>query len=129
MQWTLVGTIMYATSLAFTKLSILLFYLRLSPHTWFRLSVWGLAATVVVYVTVYDLISIFGCRPIAASWDLRLAPTATCMDQLTKYMALSILNIIIDVLTLALPIPIVARLQIARRQKISVCAIFATGIL
>ncbi|KAJ4383995.1 hypothetical protein N0V86_000839 [Didymella sp. IMI 355093] len=49
------------------------------------------------------------------------------MDQLTKYMALSILNIIIDVFTLGLPIPIIARLQMPRRQKISVRAIFATG--
>lgn len=120
---------MYATSLAFTKLSILLFYLRLSPHTWFRILVYILAVTVVVYATVYDLISIFGCRPLAASWDLRLISSATCMDQLTKYMALSILNIIIDVFTLVLPIPIIARLQMPRRQKISVCAIFATGSL
>ena len=82
---------------------------------------------VVIYATVYDLVSIFGCRPIAATWDLRLVPGATCLDQLTKYMALSVLNIIIDVLTLILPIPIVVRLQMPRRQKITVCAIFATG--
>ncbi|KAJ8110395.1 hypothetical protein OPT61_g6750 [Boeremia exigua] len=126
-KWTLAGITLYATSLAFTKLSILLFYLRLSPHRWFRVLVWTLAVVVVVYVAVYNLISIFGCRPIAATWDLRLMESATCMDQLTEYMALSILNIIIDVLTLVLPIPIIARLQMPRMQKISVCAIFATG--
>ena len=84
------------------------------------MSVQVLVATVIVYVTVYDLISIFGCRPIAVSWGLRLVPSATCMDQLTKYMALSVLNTIIDVLTLELSIPIIARLQMPRRQKISV---------
>ncbi|KAF1933885.1 uncharacterized protein M421DRAFT_388187 [Didymella exigua CBS 183.55] len=49
------------------------------------------------------------------------------MDQLTKYMALSILNIIIDVFTLVLPITVTERFQMPRIQKISVCAIFATG--
>jgi hypothetical protein len=49
------------------------------------------------------------------------------MNQLTKYMALSVLNIVIDVITLVLPIPVVARLQMSRRRKITVCGIFATG--
>ncbi|KAL6161822.1 hypothetical protein ACJQWK_08444 [Exserohilum turcicum] len=66
-KWTLVGTILYATSLAFSKLSILLFYRRLSPHTWFRRCVWLLIAIVVLYATVYNFISIFGCTPIAAT--------------------------------------------------------------
>jgi hypothetical protein len=78
-------------------------------------------------LTVYDLISIFGCRPLAASSDLRLLSSATCIDQLTKYIALSVLNIIYDVFTLVLPLPVIARLQMPLRQKLSVCAIFATG--
>lgn len=49
------------------------------------------------------------------------------MNQLTKYMALSVLNIIIDVATLALPIPIIVGLQMPMRQKITICRIFGTG--
>ncbi|KAF2640115.1 hypothetical protein P280DRAFT_452571 [Massarina eburnea CBS 473.64] len=124
---TLSNTIFYATSLAFTKVSILLFYLRLSPHIWFRVLVRILLGIVVTYAIVYDLLSIFACKPIAASWDLRLAPTATCIDTLTKYMALSVLNIIIDVFTLVLPIPVVVGLQMSVRQKISIILIFLTG--
>ncbi|RYN50785.1 hypothetical protein AA0114_g5830 [Alternaria tenuissima] len=126
-KWTLVGIILYATSLAFSKLSILLFYLRLSPQKGFRTLVHMLIACVIVYATVYDLVSTFGCRPIAATWDLTRLPGAVCMNQLTKYMALSVLNIVIDVITLVLPIPVVARLQMSRRRKITVCGIFATG--
>ncbi|CAN9197694.1 unnamed protein product [Alternaria alternata] len=126
-KWTLVGTILYATSLAFSKLSILLFYLRLSPQKGFRTLVHMLIACVIVYATVYDLVSTFSCRPIAATWDLTRLPGAVCMDQLTKYMALSVLNTVIDVITLVLPIPVVARLQMSRRRKITVCGIFATG--
>jgi hypothetical protein len=120
-------TISYATSLAFTKISILLFYLRLSPARWFRFLVWTLIAIVITYAVVYDVMSIFGCKPLAASWDLRLMPTAKCVDTFTKYMALSVLNIIIDIFTLILPMPVVVPLQMSIRQKISICAVFATG--
>jgi hypothetical protein len=120
-------TISYATSLAFTKISILLFYKRLSPAKWFHTLIWTLVGIVVIYVVVYDLLSIFGCKPIAASWDLRLAPAAKCVDLLTKYMALSVLNIIIDIFTLILPIPVVVPLQMSWRQKISIILVFATG--
>jgi hypothetical protein len=54
-------------------------------------------------------------------------PEASCLDQFTKYMALSVLNIIIDALTLALPIPVIAGLQMSKRRKLSICGIFATG--
>ncbi|KAF2632806.1 hypothetical protein BU25DRAFT_427630 [Macroventuria anomochaeta] len=95
-KWTLAGTILYATSLAFTEVSILFFYLRLAPHRWYRSLVWILLTVVVAYATAYVTVSVFGCKPIAASWDLRLAHEASCLDQYTKYMALSVLDIVID---------------------------------
>ncbi|KAF2021460.1 hypothetical protein BU24DRAFT_487875 [Aaosphaeria arxii CBS 175.79] len=124
---TLVGTIFYATSLAFTKISILCFYLRLSPQAWFRWLVWTLIGIVTTYAVVYNLLSIFACWPLAATWDATLMPTAKCIDPLTKYVALSILNIIIDVFTLVLPIPVIAPLHMGLKQKITVCLLFATG--
>jgi hypothetical protein len=119
----------YSLSLAFSKISILLLYLRLSPVRWFRVLVWLLLCVVVTYALVYNIISVFGCRPIAATWDLKLLASAKCMDQLTKYMALSILNIIIDVFELLLPIPVVLPLQMPLKQKLSICLVFATGVL
>ncbi|KAF2650158.1 hypothetical protein K491DRAFT_697546 [Lophiostoma macrostomum CBS 122681] len=124
---TLAGTMVYSLSLAFSKMSILFLYLRLSPQRWFRILVWTLLGVVVTYAVIYNLISLFGCRPIAATWDLSQLPDAKCLDQLTKYMALSILNIIIDVFELILPIPVVVPLQMSTRQKISICLVFATG--
>jgi hypothetical protein len=84
--YTLAGTMVYSLSLAFSKISILFLYLRLSTVRWFRILVWILLGIVVSYAVIYNLISLFGCKPIAASWDLSLAPTAKCLDQLTKYM-------------------------------------------
>ena len=119
----------YSLSLAFSKISILFLYLRLSTVRWFRILVWILLGIVVSYAVIYNFMSVFGCKPIAATWDLSLLATAKCFDQLTKYLALSILNIIIDVLELILPIPIVLPLQMSNKQKFSVCLVFATGVL
>jgi len=119
----------YSLSLAFSKISILFLYLRLSTARWFRILVWILLGVVVTYALIYNLMSVFGCQPIAATWDLTQLPGATCLDQLTKYLALSILNIIIDVFELVLPIPVVLPLQMATKQKVSICFMFATGIL
>lgn len=71
----------------------------------------------------------FGCRPLAASWDVKLLSSANYIDQLTRYMALSVLDIVIDVFTLVLPIRVIAWLQMPLRQKIGICAIFATASL
>lgn len=127
--YTLAGTMVYSLSLAFSKISILFLYLRLSTVQWFRILVWMLLGVVVSYAIIYNFVSFFGCRPIPATWDMTLRATADCMDDYVKYMALSVLNIVIDVFELALPIPIVLPLQMSNRQKISVCLMFATGIL
>lgn len=97
--YTLAGTMVYSLSLAFSKISILFLYLRLSTVRWFRILVWILLGIVISYAVIYNLMSLFGCKPIAATWDLSLAPTAKCLDQLTKYEALSILNIIVCIMT------------------------------
>lgn len=125
-QFTICATICYALSISFSKLSILAFYLRLSPARWFRMLVWCLIGFVSAYSIAYFLVNIFGCSPITASWDLSIE-NKTCVDTLTSYMVLSIANIIMDCCTLALPVPVVLPLQMARRQKISLILLFGMG--
>lgn len=88
--------------------------------------VWSLIALVSVYSVAYFFLSIFGCSPVEASWDLSIVEP-TCVDKLTLYMVLSIANIVMDFCTLALPVPVVLSLQMATRQKISLLLLFATG--
>ncbi|ROT41304.1 hypothetical protein SODALDRAFT_376997 [Sodiomyces alkalinus F11] len=119
--YTVCATITYSLSVSFSKLSILAFYLRLSPARWFRLLVWALMGAISAYSVAYVLISIFT----SAAPQSGLAGTSP----LTSYMVLSVANIVMDVCTLALPIPVVAPLQMARRQKLSLLLLFATGVL
>jgi hypothetical protein len=102
--------------------------LRLSPQPWFRRCTYALIAASVTYSLVYVLINIFSCLPVNAGWD-RNVQNSVCLDVWSAYYALSILNIILDVFTLLLPIPVVVSLQMEKRQKISLLLLFTTGAL
>ncbi|KAF6828494.1 integral membrane protein [Colletotrichum plurivorum] len=126
-QYGTCTTMTYSLTVILAKLSLLFLYLRLSPDRTFRIMVMSLIGIVIAYSVSYQLLSLFGCRPVYASWDAEALKTATCVDKETVYMVLSIANIIMDVVILVLPMRIVIPLQMARRQKASVILLFATG--
>ncbi|KAI4599509.1 hypothetical protein KJ359_001952 [Pestalotiopsis sp. 9143b] len=128
MTYNIIGAGTYSISIMFSKLSILFFYLRLSPQVWFRWSIYILSSANIVYSLVYVFINIFPCNPIQAGWDFSIE-TSTCLDPWAAYWALSILNIIMDVATLLLPVPVILPLQMERRQKVSLILLFAAGAL
>ncbi|KAK1856048.1 integral membrane protein [Colletotrichum chrysophilum] len=120
-------TMTYSLTVVLAKLSLLFLYLRLCPDQSFRIVVMTLIGIVTAYSIAYQLLSLFGCRPVYASWDAVALKTASCVDKETVYMVLSIANIIMDIVILMLPLKIVIPLQMARRQKASVILLFATG--
>lgn len=90
--------------------------------------VYGLIGAVSCYSVIYVFFNIFPCRPVAAAWDLNIGESR-CVDAWNAYYALSILNILMDVATLVLPVPVVVGLNISARHKVSLILLFATGIL
>lgn len=62
------------------------------------------------------------------SWDVTITE-GTCIDRPAIYIATAVANIVSDVMIFSLPIPIVVKLQIPRRQKIGLFFIFAVGSL
>lgn len=56
--------ILYAVETGFTKVSLILFYLKLSPQKRWKWSVYGALFLVVGYNTTIFSAVIFGCRPI-----------------------------------------------------------------
>ncbi|KAK7936159.1 hypothetical protein PG985_001654 [Apiospora marii] len=126
--YAVIETCFYTLSVGAAKLSILCFYLQLSPVEWFRWSTISLMGAVTVFSITYACVNLFPCRPVAASWNPNITD-AVCLDTWGGYLALSILNILIDVATLAIPIPILLPLQITVRQKISLIALFGAGAI
>ncbi|RYP13069.1 hypothetical protein DL767_010942 [Monosporascus sp. MG133] len=127
LKWTIPVHIFYMLSTDLAKISLLFFYLQLSPDLKYGILIRSLVAAFTLYALVYALISIFACRPIYASWDLTAMHTATCVDKGKFFLAASIANVIMDLVILILPLPIVLPLQIPWRQKVSLMLLFATG--
>ncbi|KAH7129585.1 hypothetical protein B0J13DRAFT_645576 [Dactylonectria estremocensis] len=127
LKWTIPVNIFYMLSSYLAKISLLFFYLRLCPERNYRILVHTLVVCFVLYAVIYALISVFGCQPISASWDLAVQATGKCVDKFGFFLAASVANVVMDLVILLLPLRIVMPLQILRRQKISLLLLFATG--
>ncbi|KAF4987656.1 hypothetical protein FGRMN_10247 [Fusarium graminum] len=127
LKWTIPVNIFYMLSSDLAKISLLFFYLRLSPERSFRLVIQTLIGLFALYALIYAMISLFGCRPIKASWDLAAQATGECVDKFGFFLAASVANVVMDLVILLLPLRIVIPLQIPRRQKMSLLFLFTTG--
>jgi hypothetical protein len=123
-----VASILYCPFLASAKLSLLLFYLRLSHLAWFRLCVYVSMVLVVGYNLALVFPLLFACTPFRRNWDVSVTE-GRCIDRTAVYMATAVLNMITDVLLLVLPVPMVVRLQMPPVQKVGLLGIFGVGSL
>lgn len=120
-------TVIPGTVLA--KLVLCIFYYRLSPIDWYRHAIFVTASiTVAAFTAVWFAVQ-FACRPIEAAWNLRLSPTATCIDRPPVYMPQAVMGGVTDIMLMALPLPIILRLQMSPKHKLAVVAWFGTGLL
>jgi hypothetical protein len=123
----------YNTVALLTKLSILLFINRL----FLRSRLWDYA-----FYTLYGFFgalwvasffdTMFSCRPVAVSWDLRVLAAnkgGRCVDQKSNGYAFSAIFAATDVLLLVLPLSVVSKLPLQLAQKIGVLFLFSLGAL
>lgn len=117
----------YVVVLGLVKLSVLVFYLDIFPQAWFRYITFAVIAFVSTSTAVLTFLTIFQCKPVAYFWnrDLRGA----CININALAYANSAMSIVQDVLIVALPIPVLSKLQLGRKKKIGVIFMFALGSL
>jgi hypothetical protein len=117
----------YVMVLAITKLSILAFYLRIFQHqVFFRAAVWVTAVIVIFSTGIISVLTIFSCRPINFFWDKDIK-NGVCLDVNALAYANSAMSIIQDLLIVALPIPVVATLNLDQKKRVGIAAMFALG--
>ncbi|KAH8881991.1 hypothetical protein GQ53DRAFT_886317 [Thozetella sp. PMI_491] len=132
LQSNYANRLLYVIALMFVKLSILVFYLRIDPRRLTRYAIYFLLFTVIGLQISTVIICIFGCIPPQKYWDVTGAQPGQCMSNLARqtfFEANGIINIIQDILIYLLPIPMMWHLQIPRRQKIAVTALFMVGFV
>jgi hypothetical protein len=71
------------------------------------------------------LVAIFSCSPVEKFWDSTLP--GSCVSSFSFWYVQGAGNIITDVAIFILPLPVLARLELRRRQKALLLGIFSLG--
>ncbi|KAI5925427.1 hypothetical protein F4810DRAFT_78801 [Camillea tinctor] len=118
----------YIAALALTKISILLFYLKLFPKRSFRICTWILVAANLVYALTYIFLLIFQCDPIPGAWRFWDGEfEAKCISINVLSWSAAAINIVLDLAVIILPLPELFKLSLTTRKKIQIMAMFAVG--
>jgi hypothetical protein len=108
-----------------TKTSLLIFYLRLSKtERFFRFSSIVILVVVNTAGLALTLPNIFQCRPIGKVFSAPTPPSAKCTDIVTLYLSSAPVNILTDLAILFLPIPMLTKIKLPRKQKVILIATF-----
>ncbi|UPK95843.1 hypothetical protein LCI18_006778 [Fusarium solani-melongenae] len=111
-------TLTYMWSPTLTKLSILSVLRRISPSRGFRLGVYGIGTTLLIYTITFTALLSGPCNP-------RDKGSGVCLNNLA--IAQVVLNIATDLSIIILPLPTLHSLQIPFRQKVVVGGILSLG--
>ncbi|KAJ4296490.1 hypothetical protein N0V90_006535 [Kalmusia sp. IMI 367209] len=121
----LTSSVAYTVSATFIKLSLLMFYTRLSTGQTFL----ALVYIGILIVTGFGIGSVAAvllqCIPLSMLWDDD--KKGHCIRLIDFYYANAAINIVTDITILLLPIKILWGLHMPLRQRISLCALFGLG--
>ncbi|TID24545.1 hypothetical protein E6O75_ATG02910 [Venturia nashicola] len=135
---TMVISALYVISTSLTKISILLFYRRMSDRVSkaFRFAVHACIVFVVAYMITFLTTLFLTCRPINAYWNQVYIPWALsheegvdyhCLNEPADLLAASAISIVQDFLVCGMPTLLFWKLKLPRRQKIALAAVFGIG--
>ncbi|KAG0643980.1 hypothetical protein HOY80DRAFT_1031495 [Tuber brumale] len=119
--------IVSASQTMFAKLSVLVFYRRvMGHHRWFKLATSAIIVFVILLGIQYELVLFCFCQPLQFFWN-KTIPGGYCLDLELAHLINLVLNLITDLVITVLPFPILTKLELPRRQKFGLCAIFGLG--
>ena len=127
---------LYLTATCSVKISVLLFYRRLSSNfnRPFLIATWiGIAYNIGYYVSFIIVLS-FACRPTQAYWlafNLQWTTTHkfTCVDEHVALPMSAGLSVLGNFYSTLIPCVLILRLNLPRRQKLALYSLFLLGFL
>lgn len=109
------------------KDSLLLLYLRISPCVRFRRWVNCFLALFTIDAIIWSLVAAFQCSPINRAWTW--SESGHCRNREFLYKAQGLWNLVENVVIIILPIPTIMRLQMQKRRRLLLSAVFAVGLV
>ncbi|QPC78075.1 hypothetical protein HYE68_008827 [Fusarium pseudograminearum] len=116
----------YGFACPLSKMVVLAMYYRVfSTSPLIRYSTFIMTSLMAGWGIAVIIVSIFTCTPVRGYWDHPVP--SKCIDSNKFYIGITIPNIIFDLVTVALPIREVWRLQMGRDKKWALTSIFLMG--
>jgi hypothetical protein len=120
-----------------TKISILLFYRRLSSGTFSAWFIWTIRAMIVVVVLSFlaQEVTLFnGCKPFHAFWDevdfgWAALNKYVCYDEAAGQYATIVSGALQDLVVCLIPMVLIMKLPLPRRQKVALFLLFSLGLM
>lgn len=123
-QWFYASQPFYIMAVFCTKLSLVVLYLRIWPRmkgerwTLFHSLCWIMIFVLIGTAIGATLAMIFACHPFSNAWRYANRAMGTCTDRVAGAYAYGGLNIVYDIIVIALPVPRLMKLKVSMRQKI-----------
>lgn len=119
---------MYKVVITLDKVAILLLYYRIfNVHRGFRIASHCVNTLIVTSGLAFIIATIFQCTPVSGVWS-KGYEQMTCIDSKAFWISYAALNIVTDIILLAMPIRQVSRLQISTLDKVGLSLVFCTGL-
>lgn len=128
MQSVWVQQISWVLSIGLIIIAILLFYLRIFPNRWMRLTVYAIGTFMVAWTTSSLIVIICQCTPVKFFWD-REIEGGHCINANAFYFAIGLISTIVMVSVLFLPLPIIWHLHVSMTKKLGLAFSFTLGVL
>ncbi|KXT01454.1 hypothetical protein AC578_9520 [Pseudocercospora eumusae] len=126
LKWFWISIWNYYLGLGLAKLSMVVQCMRIFGHIpKFHRAAWILGTVIAVFTTWTFFVSVFLCRPISKFWYPD--GPGTCLNRLPLWFFNSSFNVVTDIATAILPLPVVKSLNLPRKQRHALMAVFGLG--
>lgn len=117
----------YIPSVMFPKLAMLCLFLRIFVQPWQRRVCYILMGVLVATAVASFIANLIQCVPLEFAWGVEEVAGARCFKQQLFWSLVSLPSISTDLVMLALPVPVICKIQLLWKDKIGLLLTFATG--
>lgn len=117
----------YFPSVMFPKLAMLCFFLRIFVQRWQRRACYILMGVLLATALAAFIANLIQCVPLEIAWEVKEVAGAHCFNLQLFWSLISLPNIITDFAMLALPVPLICKVQLSWKDKVGLILAFATG--
>lgn len=122
----LVGQLLWVTSVTFIRASVLSLYIRIFRTPSFWTTCYVVQGFNMAYYVAVILACCLICRPFALLWHQSI--DGFCGDTKSFDLFIAVFNLLMDVTTVALPMPFLWGIHVRTKKKVIVAFIFSMGL-